>query len=85
MLVINHLLRLEATLKFRVKSRESRLNDIISVLQQSRLRWYQHVLRIEDNDWVNKCTDYEVGVPCQEVDQRGFGERLCKKTVKHVN
>jgi len=24
-------------------------------------------------------------VPDQEVDQRGFGERLCKKTVRHAN
>jgi len=30
--------------------------DIISVLQQNRLRWYEHVLRKEDNDWV----EYEV-------------------------
>ena len=26
------------------------LDDIISVLQQNRLRWYGHVLRKEDND-----------------------------------
>jgi len=31
------------------------LDDIISVLQQNRLRWYRHVLRKEDNDWVKKC------------------------------
>jgi len=36
------------------------LDDIISVLQQNRLRWYGHVLRKEDNDWVKKCIDYEV-------------------------
>jgi len=28
------------------------LDDIISVLQQNRLRWYGHVLRKEDNDWL---------------------------------
>jgi len=27
---------------------------------------------------------YEVEVPDQEVDQRGFGERLLKKAVKNV-
>jgi len=27
------------------------LDDIISVLQQNRLRWYGHVLRKEDSDW----------------------------------
>jgi len=36
------------------------LDDIISVLQPNRLRWYGHVLRKEDNDWVKKCMDYEV-------------------------
>jgi len=34
------------------------LDDIISVLQQNRLRWYGHVLRKEDNDWVKKFMDY---------------------------
>ena len=33
----------------------------------------------EDTDWVKKCMEYEVGAPDQEVDQRGLGERLCKK------
>jgi len=28
------------------------LDDVISVLQQNRLRWYGHVLRKEDNNWV---------------------------------
>jgi len=28
------------------------LDDIILALQQKRLRWYEHVLRKEDNDWV---------------------------------
>jgi len=42
-------------LQDRVPSKELRerlgLNDIISVLQQNRLRWYRHVLQKEDNDW----------------------------------
>ena len=33
---------------------------IMSLLQQNRLRWYGHVLRKEDNDWVKKCMEYEV-------------------------
>ena len=33
---------------------------MISVLHQNRLRWYGHVLRKEDNDWVKKCMEYEV-------------------------
>jgi len=36
------------------------LDDIISVLLQNRLRWYGHVLRKEENDWVKKCMEYEV-------------------------
>ena len=48
-------------LQDRILSKELRerlgLDDIISVLQQNRLRWYGHVLRKEDNDWVKKCMD----------------------------
>jgi len=29
-------------------------------LQQNRLRWYGHVLRKGDDDWVKKCMEYEV-------------------------
>jgi len=51
-------------LQDRVPSKELRqrlgLDDIIMVLQQNSLRWYGHVLQKEDNDWVKKCTEYEV-------------------------
>jgi len=43
------------------------------------------MLQKEDNNWVKKCIEYEVRVPDQEVDQRKLGQRLCKKTVRHVN
>jgi len=46
------------------------LDDIISLLQQNSLQWYGHVLRKEDNDWVEKCMEYEG----QEVDERKLGE-----------
>jgi len=36
------------------------LDDIILVLEQNRLRWYGHVLRKEDNDWVKKCMKWRV-------------------------
>jgi len=38
------------------------MDDIILILhlQQSRLRWYGHVLRKEYTDWVKKCMEYEV-------------------------
>ena len=57
------------------------LDDIISVLQQNRLQWYGHVLRKEDNDWVKKRMEYEV----EGARPRKLGERLWKKTVKHVD
>ena len=33
------------------------IDDIILILQQNRLRWYGHVLRKEDTDWVKKCME----------------------------
>ena len=51
-------------LKDRVPNKELRerlgIVDITSLLQQNRLRWYGHVLRKDDNDWVKKCMVYEV-------------------------
>jgi len=48
--------------KDRVRSKELRegIDDIVLILQQNRLRWYGHVLRKEDTDWVKKCMEYEV-------------------------
>jgi len=71
-------------IKDRVPSKELRerlgIDDVILILQQSRLRWYGHVLRKEDTDWVKKCMEYVVEAP----DQRGHGKRLCRKIAKHV-
>ena len=36
------------------------VDDIALVLQQNRLRWYGHVLRKDDDDWVKKCMEHEV-------------------------
>jgi len=36
------------------------IGDIILILQQNRLRWYGHVLRKDDTDWVKKCMEYAV-------------------------
>jgi len=69
-------------LKDRFPSRELRerqgIDDIALVLQQNRLRLYGHVLR--RNAWSMK-----LRVQGQEEDQRGPGERLSERTVKHVN
>jgi len=78
-------------LKNRFRSKELRerlgIDDIALVLQQNRLHWYGHVLRKEDDNLVKKCIEYKVKGPRQdqEEDQRGPGERLSKRTVKHVN
>ena len=54
-------------LKDRLPSKELRerlgVDDIALVLQQKRLRWYGHVLRKEDDDWVKKCMEYGVEGP----------------------
>ena len=46
-------------LKDRLPSKELRerlgVDDIALILQQNRLRWYGHVLRKDDDDWVKKC------------------------------
>jgi len=33
--------------------------DIMSVLQQNKLRCYGYVLRKDDDNWVKKCMEYE--------------------------
>jgi len=44
-----------------------RTDDIMTVIQQHRLRWYGNVLRKDDYDSVKKCMDYEV----EGVTRRG--------------
>ena len=60
-------------LKDRLPSKELRqrlgVDDIALVLQQNRLRWYGHELRVQD----------------QGEDQRRPGKRLYVRTVKHVS
>jgi len=54
------------------------IEDIISVIQQNRLRWYGHVMRKEDNDWVKKCMEYEV----DGVRSRGRPKKTWKTVQK---
>ena len=69
-------------LKDRFPSKELRerlgVDDIALVLQQNRLRWYGHVLRKEDDDWVKKCMEYEVEGP----RPRGRPKRTWREVVK---
>jgi len=48
------------------------------VLQQNRLRWYGHVLRKDDDDWVKKCMEYEVQGP----RPRGRPKRTWREVVR---
>ena len=54
-------------LKDRLPSKELRerlrINDKALLLQQNSLRWYGHVLRKDNDDWVKKCMVYEVEGP----------------------
>jgi len=43
----------------------------------NRLRWYGHVLRKDDDDWVKKCMEYEVEGP----RPRGRPKRTWKEVV----
>jgi len=76
-------------LKDRLPSKELRerlgIDDIALVLQQNRLRWYGHLLRKEDDDWVKKWWSMKLRVQDQKEDQRRPGQRLWKRTVKHAN
>ena len=75
-------------LKDRLPSKELRerlgVDDIALVLQQNRLRWYGHVLRKDDDDWVKKWS-MKLRVQDQGEDQRRPGKRLYVRTVKHVS
>jgi len=54
------------------------IDDIALVLQQNRLLWYGHVLRKADDDWVKKCSEYEVEGP----RPRGRPKRTWREVVK---
>jgi len=69
-------------LKYRLPSKELReilcIDDIALVWQQNRLRWYGHVLRKDDDDWVKKCMEYEVQGP----RSRGRAKRTWREVVR---
>ena len=76
------MVRWMCNVKDRVPSKELRerlqIDDIILILQQNRLRWYGHVLRKEDTDWVKKCMEYEV----EGSRPRGRPKRTWKEVVQ---
>ena len=36
------------------------IEPITTVIRSSRLRWYGHVMRKSDEDWMKKCMEYKV-------------------------
>ena len=54
------------------------VDDIALVLQRNRLRWYGHVLRKDDDDWVKKCIEYEV----EGSRPRGRPKKTWKEVVR---
>ena len=73
----------------KVRSKELReslgIDDIALVLQQNRLRWYGHVLRKEDDDWVKKCMEYEVEGPRPRGKPKRNWRKVVKEDCQHVN
>ena len=71
------------TLRDRVWSKElfSRLGieSISSTVTKSRLRWYGHVQRKDDMDWVKRCLKYEVSGNIG----RGQGRKTWKECVQN--
>jgi len=72
----------DVKVKVRVPRKELRerlgIDDVILVLQQNRLRWYGHMLRKEDTDWMKKCMEYEV----EGSRPRGRPKRTWKEVVQ---
>jgi len=54
------------------------VDDIALALQQNRLRWYGHVLRKDDDDWVKKCMEDEV----EGSRPRGRPKKTWKEVVR---
>jgi len=53
------------------------IDDSIGIAA-NRLRWYGHVLRKEDDDWVKKYMDYEVEGPRPKKTWREVVEKDCQ-------
>ena len=49
------------------------LADVVTVLQRNRLKWYGHVLRKDDSEFVKKCMDFVVEGVRPRGDQRQHG------------
>ena len=52
------------------------VDDIAWILQQNRLRWYGHVLRKDDDDWVKNAWSMKFRVQDKGEDKRGCSRGL---------
>jgi len=51
----------------------------VSLIKKSRLRWFGHVERKGDNDWVKRCITWEV----EGIRQRGYPKKTWWDCVKN--
>ena len=54
------------------------LQPVSMMTKKSRLRWFGHVERIDDNDWVKHCIEWEV----EGIRQRGCPKKTWWDCVK---
>ena len=55
------------------------LESVSLMIKKSRLRWFGHVERKDDSDWVKRCITWEVEV----IRQRGRPEKIWWDCVKN--
>ena len=55
------------------------LEPVSVMIKKSRLRWFRHVERKDDNDWVKHCITWEV----ERIRQRGHPKKTWWDCVKN--
>jgi len=79
--ILHHCIHTSASCSYDEQDRQTNVP-----LQQNRLRWYGHVLRREDDNWVKKCMKHEVEGPRPRGrPKRPWRVRSWRRTVKHAN
>ena len=52
------------------------VQPITTVIRSGRLKWYGHVMRKSDEDWVKKCMELELKAEDRLEDQEGHGSGM---------
>jgi len=55
------------------------LEPVSLMIKKSRLRWFGHVERKDDNDWVKHCITWEV----EGIRQRGYTKKTWRSCFKN--